>query len=194
MTKVPPFKTMFYRDPNLPSENPLLFTECLFSDDDWEAVVEQKLRRAWQYVWEMILEQQKQQKVQYDKRNTVKELTEKVKVGDWVQWKDLSCKKPGMKEKFALPWLGPYQIMEVDLLNLVLEIKGQPKWVHYNQTCPASPELVKSRSQYHGSQKPPPPPKLVSKAGKEPEKKEYGYNLCKNPKQKAGTALNLGRR
>ena len=75
----------------------------------------------------MILEQQKVQKVQYDKNKKVSEFTDKVQVDDWVLWKDLSRKKPGAKGKFTLPWLGPYQVAEIKPPNLVLKIKGQLK-------------------------------------------------------------------
>ena len=137
-----PFFLLYGHDARLPTESTLETLPSLYREDTetYGEELAEGLARAWQNTRDAIEKAQKHQKRQYDKRSDSRPYQKGGRVMVYMPVEDT-----GKRRKIALPYHGPYRILEVRpntlLLRPVDRHDAEPILVNVDRAVRCSPEL-----------------------------------------------------
>ena len=138
-----PFFLLYGRDARLPTESTLEALPSLYREDTetYGEELAEGLARAWQNARDAIEKAQKHQKRQYDKRSDSRPYQKGGRVMVYMPVEDTWKRR----RKMALPYHGPYRILEVRpntlLLRPVDRHDAEPILVNVDRAVRCSPEL-----------------------------------------------------
>ena len=154
-TKMEPAQLFLGRSINRPKNSLLDLAPSPYAIGDWKTDRDirykegWKLGEAWVKAVENIKVAQQRQKDAYDRENKVRE--PKFEVGMKVFWKDITQKSKAFT-KLGLPYLGPYEIVEIKQPVAKLKLgRNKYQWINMSFLTAAKDEMVKSGRHYYGT-------------------------------------------
>ena len=102
-----------------------------YSFDDYVQDLKTKLQSSWKFAKEKLIGSKEKSKVYYDS----KIITPEFKIGDLVLMSDEATKK-GVNKKLSPNWLGPYEVLEIDRVNITIRVKNRSVKIHMNKLKP----------------------------------------------------------
>ena len=125
-----PFELVFGHTSTLPStlkDQP----SPQYSYDDYVAELKSRLQTAHQVAKENLLSSKTRSKEQYDKKTE----SMKLRVGDNVLLYDETVRR-GRSRKLSSQWIGPYEVVAIDRVNVTIKKGKKVQKVHVNRVKP----------------------------------------------------------
>ena len=130
-TRLTPHELMFGRKANIPGCLQMRPKEVNYSTDDYLAELKSRLQSCYVRARENLLDGKAKNKKTYDRKSNL----EIFKEGDKVLLFDESVRR-GRSKKLSAQWIGPYEVLASEGVNVLIKKKNKVSKVHANRLKP----------------------------------------------------------